>query len=136
MLPNTKYLKVHLIVEVGTIAIISFKVNEETRKGSHAVVDSIDEYFLITEYQYKTIFQKIVEAHIKAGLRRDIEKYELGHEVENEEDWDLIEGHLVPKDFFMWSVPYHSVKITEELYTDHNGNLIRKEGTEDGRDTV
>lgn len=142
MLPNTKYLKIHLLVEAGSIFLVSFKVNGETHSESYQLVDKIEEEFYITEAQYDFNYRKIIEAHIKAGLRKDIERYELGHEkIEfdeygNEISWDLIGGHLEPKDLTMWNIPDHKAKVLEERYTDHNGNLIRKEDADDGRNTI
>ena len=143
MLPNTKYYKIRLTVPAGSIFLISLKVNGESRSESYQLVDEVEEEFYLTEAQCNYYARRrIIEAHIKSALRKDIEKYELGREkVEfdeygNEISWDIIEGNLEPKNLMMWNVPHHRVEVLEERYTDHNGNLIRKEEIDDGESTI
>ncbi len=132
MLPNTRYFQIHLTIEAENNFLVTYSANQKTFHGSYLNVDPIDEVFYVTEKQYETrnVFDKIIEGHIKAALRKDIERYELGtqkiqyNEYGDEVAWDLIEGHLENEDLMMWTLPRYKAEILKEVVTDAEGNII------------
>ena len=90
--------------------------------------------FYMSEDQYFKRYDRTLEDHLKAALRRYVENITLGHEHAevdaegniNEETWEWIPGHIDPKDFHMLTLPMMKV-VREEYQTDALGNLHKIE---------
>ena len=129
--PNAHYYKVKVTVQKGESVYIAYPKFADFLHLDEGL--EVPEFFL-SEDQYFQRYDRCLEDHIKAALRRYVETEILGHEKAEvdaegnviEETWEWIPGHIEPKDFFMISMPYCQKKV--EIYvTDSDGKLRREE---------
>lgn len=129
--PNTHYYKISLTIHQGAVGIAypgycdHYYLDEDLK---------VPEFYL-TDEQYHNRYDRCIEEHIRATLRRHVETIVLGHETAKvdeegnviEETWEWIPGHIEPSKFHMYTLPWYSRTKLEEYITDGDGNLRREE---------
>lgn len=129
--PNTHYYKISLTIHKGGVGVVYpgycnyYYLDEEL---------NVPEFYL-TEDQFFGRYQRCIEEHLRATLRKHIENVVLGREKAEvdsdgniiEETWEWIPGHIEPSEFFMYTLPWYSRTKLEKYVTDGDGKLRREE---------
>lgn len=128
--PKAIYYKVKLTLLQSEQVLVAYNGKTEWLRLDDKL--EVPEFYL-TEKQFTTQYDKLIQIHMSVALRKYVENYILGHEKFEtdeegniiEETWEWIKGYIEPSNFMMMTVPYYVKKI-DYIETDEDGLPYKK----------
>ena len=139
--PNSVYHKLNIVIQARSQVLVSYP----GYYGDYEIDDDIvtkelwlseEQYHscVYTNHMLRSMREIIVEAHVAAAIRQEIENVVLGKETAKFDEtgavidgtWQLVPGYIKPSQFKLITVPRYSVSETE-YRTDANGEPIEQE---------